>query len=365
MIHVLVGTRAQLIKMAPVIQQIERRGLPLNLVFTGQHRLTMQELLRDFDIVASPRYLYEGPEVEGIAHMATWFVRCLWRLMRDRAAWFPISSRSVVVVHGDTVSTLLGAAAGRLAGIPVAHVESGLRSFRWFHPFPEELTRLAVFRLADVAYCPGAWASGNLAAYRLRRVDCGQNTLQDAVQWALARRGAAADAGEAYFVASIHRFENVFTRRRLAQILSILERLTARGRCIFVLHPVTERRLRHFGLLERLAAHPRVELRARMAYTAFVGLLAGARFVVTDGGSNQEELSYLGIPTVLLRAATERQEGLGATALVSHYDEAAIEAFLDGPARRQAMPEGPSPSARIADDLQALIEGRAPPVPQP
>lgn len=359
MIHVLVGTRAQLIKMAPVLQEIERRGLALNLVFTGQHRVTMQALLDDFHIATRPRYLYEGAEVEGIVHMGTWFLRCLWRLARRQAFWFPAARKAVVVVHGDTVSTLLGAVAGKLAGIPVAHVEAGLRSFRWLHPFPEEITRLAVFRLADIAYCPGAWASTNLAGYRLRRVDCGHNTLRDAVQWALEGRAPAPQVGEAYFVASIHRFENVFTRPRLAQILAILERLMARARCVFVLHPVTESRLRRFGLLEAFAANPRVELRPRMDYTAFVALLAQARFVVTDGGSNQEELSYLGIPTVLLRAATERQEGLGGTALVSNYDLAAIDAFLDAARPAQsasALRAEPSPSRVIVDDLQALVE---------
>src|SRR6185503_1487752 len=108
------------------------------------HQVTMQELLADFDVKTAPRLLYDGPEIGGMVQMGRWFARCAWRLWRERAAWFPQrGSGALILVHGDTMSTLLGALAGRFAGVPVAHVESGLRSFRVLHPFPEELTRLA------------------------------------------------------------------------------------------------------------------------------------------------------------------------------------------------------------------------------
>jgi UDP-N-acetylglucosamine 2-epimerase (non-hydrolysing) len=356
MIHVVLGTRAQLIKMAPVIRELERRRQPFRLTLTGQHRVTMQELLDDFRIRATPETLYDGREVGGIGHMAVWLVRCLWRLVRQRERWFPVRDRSIIVVHGDTASTLLGALAGKLLGLTVAHIEAGLRSYRWFHPFPEELTRLAVFRLVDIAYCPGPWACRNMAGYRLRVVDTGENTLLDAVRWAL-RSGRSAATPEPYFVASIHRFENVYFAKRFRLILSILGRLARRARCVFVLHPVTEQRLRRLGWLESLAADRSYELRPRMRYSEFIALLSGARFVVTDGGSNQEELSYLDVPTVLMRDTTERQEGVGQTAFVSRYDGAAIERFLDAaPARGPApLEDRPRPSELIVDDLAAQL----------
>jgi UDP-N-acetylglucosamine 2-epimerase (non-hydrolysing) len=359
MVHVLIGTRAQLIKMAPVLHALEKQRLPVNLVLTGQHRVTMQELLDDFDIRTRPRELMAGPEIGGVGQMLVWMCRSLWRLLVRRRHWLPPSTRAVMLVHGDTVSTLLGALAGWLLRVPVAHVESGLRSFRWFHPFPEELTRLLVFRLASVAYCPGGWAMENLRVHRrLRRVDTGANTLLDAVRWALERAPPAAP-GEPYFVASIHRFENLVSRERLDAILAALLSLTARARCKFVLHPVTESRLRRIGALAALAGHPRIELLPRMPYTGFVRLLAAAEFVVTDGGSNQEELSYLGIPTVLMRDATERREGIGQNVLLNTYDVASINAFLDrvrAPARSSLVTESmPSPSDLIARDVASIL----------
>jgi UDP-N-acetylglucosamine 2-epimerase (non-hydrolysing) len=357
-LHVLVGTRAQLIKMAPVIREIERRRLPLNLLFTGQHQLTMQELLDDFGIGTPHRLVYRGREIGGLVQMGGWFCLCLWRLLRHAGTWFgPRATRGVLVVHGDTMSTLLGALAGRLLGMKVAHVESGLRSFRLLHPFPEELTRLCVFRLADYGYCPGAWAAGNLRGHRAEPVDVGENTLVDAVRWALGRAPSPA-GGEPYYVASIHRFENLVTRGRLLAIVAILERLATRARCVFVLHPVTAAKLRATGLLESLRADPRFDFRERMPYTQFIALLSRAAFVITDGGSNQEELSYLAIPTVLMRAATERREGLGDNVLLSGYDAGAIDEFLDTQAARARPERAPlpaaNPSAAIVDHLVGL-----------
>ena len=361
-ISCIVGTRAQLIKMAPVLLELERRRVAYRFVLTGQHEETIADLLAEFGIATRPERLFERGEVTRAWQAPWWFLGGLGRLWRRRRELLGAGGgrRGVAVVHGDTFSTLLGALAGRLAGAWVVHVESGLRSFRLLHPFPEELTRRLVFRLTDVACCPGRWACENLAGYRLERLDTGGNTLVDAV--ALARRAAPGPAREdAYAVCSLHRFENIFRRRRFDALLGLVERAAARCPVVFVLHPATRARLLRYGWLGRLEANPRIELRARMGYLDFMRLLAAARFVITDGGSNQEELSYLGIPTLLMREATERTEGLGETATLGGSDPAVLERFLDGlrDAPRPAFsPPLLSPSALIAERLESLAGGR-------
>ncbi|MGH8743866.1 MAG: UDP-N-acetylglucosamine 2-epimerase, partial [Burkholderiales bacterium] len=131
-----------------MILEITKRGLPFNLVFTGQHKETMEQLLADFGIHIPHCYLYQGKEITGIAQMGAWFTRCLWKCLREADKFVPGSGNmdSIILVHGDTFSTLLGAVIGKLRGITVAHIEAGLRSGNIFHPFPEELTRRAVFR---------------------------------------------------------------------------------------------------------------------------------------------------------------------------------------------------------------------------
>lgn len=370
MIVVVIGTRAQLIKMGPVLHTMEARRLTYRLLMTGQHKETMDRLLEDFSIRTRPEYIYTGPEITGLVQMAFWFLRCLRRLVRDKSHWLDghEPAASIVIVHGDTFSTLLGAIAARVWRCKVAHVEAGLRSHSIWNPFPEELTRVAVFRLTDIAFSPGTWASDNMRPYRLECIDTGENTLRDALRMILEKPPVtrASELPPTYGVCSIHRFENIFFRRRLVHIVAMLKRAAARCPQVFVLHPATRKKLRQFGLLEQLEQDPRIQLLPRLGYHGFVNLLAGASFVITDGGSNQEELSYMGIPTLLMRRATERQEGLDTTATLCAYRTDTLDDFLD----RVEQPRAPypddgecSPSSIIVDRLAGFAtEGNEPAV---
>ncbi len=357
-INCIIGTRAQLIKMAPVIRELERSRCRLNLVFTGQHQETMEDLLRDFAVETRGCYLHEGREVTGLAQMAIWFTVCFVRVIRHPERYFSFGERSTVfLVHGDTFSTLLGALLGKVLGATVAHVESGLRSFRIFHPFPEELTRLLLFRLSDVAYCPGSWAYDNMEEYRACRIDTGANTIRDALDIALGDDVRSEGTVGDYAVFSIHRFENIFFRRRLTRVIALLERVARKHPVVFVLHPATRVQLVRSGLMSRLQRNDRVTLVPRMGYIDFIALASKATFVVTDGGSNQEELSYLGVPTLLMRRATERMEGIGELATLCNYDEDIVDAFLSditGLKRARSAVRRASPSRIIVSHLEQL-----------
>ena len=361
MIVVLIGTRAQMIKMAPVLLALERQSTPYRLVLSGQHQATMPELMHEFGIATAPIRLYDGREITGIVQMGLWWLRLLWRgLVTERAAFqCPPRGRHCVVIHGDTFSTLLGAVLGRLRTLDVVHIEAGLSSGRWCEPFPEELTRRLVFRLSDLAFCPGAWATRNMRPFRARSIDTGANTIVDAVYEATQRPAIGSPPpAEAYAVVSLHRFENIFKAARFSFIVAELERMAQSVSLVFVLHPATQKQAEKFGLLERLARNPRIRLSPRMTYVPFVQLLVQARFVVSDGGSNQEELACLGIPTLLMRDTTERQDGIGDTAVLSHYDSAVIERFvrdcLARPAEAPRQVTVQRPSAHIARELAAI-----------
>ena len=363
MITCLIGTRAQLIKMAPILRELEARHFPYRLVLTGQHNETMDELLAQFEVSAKPIRLREGVDITGIGQMAIWFARTL-RTLISRRAELVSTGQNVFVVHGDTFSTLLGALAGRLFGVKVAHVESGLRSFNIFHPFPEELTRLAVFRLSNIAYCPNSWAEENLQKYRLEKINCTQNTLLDAVRFALAQPPHAQSIckHEHYGVVSIHIFENIFNQKQFSRILDLLEIMALHRPLVFVLHPATRKKLEQFSLIDRIVKNPRFVQRNRMGYIPFLQLLTKSDFVVTDGGSNQEELSYLGIPTLLMRRATERTEGLESNVVISNFEEKKVRGFLNN--LRRAPPinlslEHAEPSKLIVDHLIRCNDGVA------
>jgi UDP-N-acetylglucosamine 2-epimerase (non-hydrolysing) len=252
------------------------------------------------------------------------------------------------------MTTLYGAVLGRLLRVPVAHIESGLRSFDLLHPFPEELNRRLTSRVASVLYAPGAWAASNLR--RGEVVDTGSNTIRDALAM------VAPDAPipielpqEPFGIVSLHRFELLNDRRLLTQALDTLA--ASPWPLLFVDHPVTVAAVERFGLTRFFDGN--VRPMPRLDFFGFVAIMRRCSFLVTDSGGSQEETYYLDLPCLVHRKRTERREGLGETAIVSGYADEALRDFLRDPARFRRASELPaaSPSDVIVEDLQARLGG--------
>jgi UDP-N-acetylglucosamine 2-epimerase (non-hydrolysing) len=339
MIYIILGTKAQLIKMAPVMVRLKEQGLAYHLISTGQHRETMKDMLDDFALRAPDVVLYEGADIISIPQMFLWMLRVLCKCLFAQGRIFGRDPRGIVLVHGDTFSTLLGALMGRVSRLRVGHVEAGLRSFNLFHPFPEELTRVITFRLSHTLYCPGPWAMQNVARLKREKIDTVANTMSDTLALALRiqrRRDHVPDPP--FGLVSLHRYENIFRKDVFEKLIRHLESIAQQHRLLFITHPPTEKQLRRFGFYDRLDKNPRIELRPRYTYFDFVSLLEAADFVVTDGGSIQEESSCLGIPCLLMRKATERPQGLGRNAVLSCYDPNVIAEFIRNHARYRHPP---------------------------
>jgi UDP-N-acetylglucosamine 2-epimerase (non-hydrolysing) len=358
-IHFVVGTRAQLFKLAPVMLECRERNLAWRWVYTAQHRETIAGTVEMFGLPAPSYVLVDWrTEAKSMGRMARWFARMLLALPRGhRVLAGATGPRHVVVTHGDTFTTWLGAMLGTLTRTKVMHVESGLRSFHLFQPFPEELNRLITFRLASYLACPNEAAVMNVRRYRGEAFNTGGNTQIDTLRFGLSHvNDADVDVpAEPFVVATIHRYENVYKRERFAEIVSILERAAQTRVVLFVRHPVTDMRLQKHGLRERLEANPRIRLLPRLPYLSFLRLVTAADFVVSDGGGNQEELAYLGVPTLIMREATERPEGLERNAVLAGSDGQVVNAFLLDPSRYRRPPSlpGGSPAATIVDFLVA------------
>lgn len=350
----IIGTRAQAIKMAPVVRAIRDAGLPCEIVLTGQHYATVDSLLADFGLEADAR-LWDKGEITRVPSAGIWAPVVLARLRRfikARTRNSPVTT----IVHGDTMTTLLGAAAGYLAGSTVAHVEAGLRSGCLWDPFPEELIRRSVTRLAQIAYCPGEAATEVVQGQGREAVDTHENTVLDALKIVLGDSWPPSPGIEPpqYVLISAHRLETVMRRSRLTSLVELTLRISETFPVRFVLHPITRRRLRMTGLIERLEQCPDVELLERMRYPCFIRLASGARAVLTDGGGNQEEMAYLGVPTFLLRRRTERSQGLDDETHLVGLDIARTLKLLGeiGPDRQSTpLMETESPARVIAMNL--------------
>lgn len=356
MILFFIGTAAELVKLAPVIRAVKETGDAFKIVCSGQNDLRGSELWELADVAGPDVVLWQRaipPRATGLAvFLAASGAIGRARLERVVAGTPRHSVRAVV--HGDTVSTLLGASLFASMGIPVHHVEAGLRSFRLTEPFPEEICRVAVTRLASVAYCPNPWASGNLHLPHLRKVLTGGNTLYDALVLAAERRGEAPPAlQEPYFVLVVHRQENLMRGSFLRAIVQKVRARRHRPRCLFVMHALTRSALVREGLMSELEKDPSFVLLPRQPYVSFVDILRRAEYLVTDGGSNQEEAYYLGQPCLLMRQVTERIEGLAENVLLAPSPIEELDAFMDHPERwrRPRVALSDSPSRIIAEDL--------------
>lgn len=331
MIHVIIGTKAQLIKMAPILKELKNKGIDYNYISTGQHQATMDDILANFKIKQPDYILHNGKDITSVFQMFFWIIKNIFKTLRYKKAIFKNDKNGMVLVHGDTFSTLLGALMGKIAGLKVGHVESGLRSFNLFHPFPEEVTRLLTFRLADYMFCPGKWAQNNVSKYKAIKINTQFNTLYDSLQLASPAIENISDLGipnQPYGVVTLHRFENIYNYESLKRVVSIVENISQKYFLLFILHKPTEVKLKKFNFYNTLHNNPHVELRERYDYFKFIKLISNAAFMISDGGSNQEECYYLGKPILLLRRATERKEGLSENCVLSCYDPLIISNFI-------------------------------------
>lgn len=307
----IIGTRAQLIKVAPVIRIFEINQAPITFIMTGQHNDTMQDLIKEFQISTKPIELIKNTEHSSIFSLLLWMPK-VFNLLSSTLNKY---DSGYVFVHGDTLTTLLSTIAGKRTKKKIVHLESGLTSKSLLNPFPEEIIRRIVFKYTDIAFCPTLSDIENLKKYpRTEKVYTHGNTILDSIQHLCI--GENIEQCSKTILVSLHRFQNIYNQRRLQDIVTMLLNLSTKFQINFVLHPATKKKLVKFDLLKQLEDAHNIQLLARMTYKTFLNLALSSEVVITDGGSNQEELSFFGHPTIILRETTERQDGLLSNALL-------------------------------------------------
>lgn len=365
-LYIFLGTKAQYVKTMPLLHRLDAEAVPYRLIDSGQHGHFSPRLRRELGLREPDARLSSGGDIKTVREVVWWFLRhtltALLRPARLRDRLFP-DGRGICVIHGDTPSTLLAFILARRAGQQVAHLEAGLRSFNLWKPFPEEIIRIICMRWSDYLFAPSdaAVAALRQMGVRGRIVPTGSNTGREAMHLALERTTATPPVDAPYAVVTVHRVETLLVKSRLTRVIEWVQRLSADRSVVFVLHEPTRRRLESYGLMARLQDNPRVQLLPLQPYPAFVRLLAAAEFVCSDGGSIQEECAYLGIPCLLLRSETERDEGLGDNVRLSGLDEQTMTAFLDDldNLRRPAMVPDRQPSAIIYAALREAASAAA------
>jgi UDP-N-acetylglucosamine 2-epimerase (non-hydrolysing) len=308
-----VGTRPEAIKLLPVYRALCSRGAEVTVVTTGQHREMVEPLM---DAVGFPRTFSLGIE-EGAPSLAHLSSRLLTAFDEPLATRRP----NWIVVQGDTTSVAMGALAGYYRDVKVAHVEAGLRTFRPREPFPEELNRQIVSRIASLHFAPTQTARANLLREGIddATVHVVGNTIVDAVRDIRTRVLPALPDDEliAPILRSDHPLMVVTAHRRenhgpgLAHLADALVRLAqAMGDGLQIALPVHMNPAAAGPLRERLTGIDGVHLLPPLLYPQFLKLLGRATLVLTDSGGVQEECAVLGIPLLIARNVTERAEAV-------------------------------------------------------
>lgn len=328
----IVGTRPEGIKMAPLIHILEKTaGINSVLCLTAQHREMLDQVLSLFKI--QPRYdLNLMKESQSLTHITARALEGLEKIILQEKP-------QMVLVQGDTTTTMAGSLAAFYHKIPVGHVEAGLRTWDKYAPFPEEINRRINSVIAELHFAPTDLSRKNLLGEGTlpEKVYVTGNTVIDALKTTVQPgfvfddpflRGFDFDSSRVLLVEA-HRRENL--GRPLQEICLALLDLLQSFPDTFLLFPVHKNPAVRGTVYQYLEGHPRVRLLEPLDTFSFHNLMARSHLILTDSGGIQEEAPALGRPVLVLRDVTERPEALAAgTALLAGTNRESIVKMASG-----------------------------------
>jgi UDP-N-acetylglucosamine 2-epimerase (non-hydrolysing) len=359
-ILVTVGTRPEAVKLAPVIRALrEASWCRLTVLATAQHRELLDQIHAFFGIETDVDLDLMQPG-QTLAGLTARMVAALDPVLGERRPDF-------VLAQGDTTTVFVTALCCFYRGLPFGHVEAGLRTHLRRSPFPEEMNRQMVGRLADLHFAPTARSAANLRAEGVPEgaVLVTGNTVIDALLWAADRvdEGPFRPApGRRLVLVTAHRRENFGPP--FERVCAALRRLADRGD-LELLYPVHPNPNVREVVARTLAGHPAIRLCDPLGYPEFVAAMKAAHLILTDSGGVQEEAPSLGKPVLVLRDDTERPEGIeaGTSELVGTRTEtivAAANRLLDDDAAHAAMARRANPfgDGHATARILAALRGR-------
>lgn len=367
---VLLGTRPEAIKLAPVVRALDKRSgrIASSVCSTGQHREMVQQVVDAVGLRIDTQLdaMSSGASLGGLTS----------RLFGDLDRLLAAEGPDWVVVQGDTTTAMVGALSAFYRRIRVAHVEAGLRTHDKWSPFPEEVNRSIITSVADLHFAPTLRAAENLRRSSIREesILLTGNTCVDSLMWTLETMGSGVPEslgsevaefveGKRFILATSHRRESFGVG--LENICRALLEAVERNSDSVVVFPV-HRNPEVWGPVNRLlGGHPRIMLLAPVDYRALVWLMSRCFCIVTDSGGIQEEAPTLGKPVLIVRETTERQEVLevGCARLVGTSQEAilaGLRALFDDRELYGAMSTVRSPfgDGHAAERIAQAIEDR-------
>jgi len=291
-IIIIAGARPNFMKVAPLCRELERLSSPYSLVNTGQHFTAKMsgDLLKEFGV--KPHYTINPPHTSAILQFSV--------IIAELGKIFEKEKPSFVVVVGDVNSTLAGAIVANKMGIPLAHIEAGLRSHN--RKMPEEINRIIVDQISDMLFVTEENGIENLKKEKIKgNIYFVGNIMIDTLKMFLPE---IKKTTEEFYFCTLHRAENVDNKEVFQGILGALEVIAQDSKIYLPLHPRTEKMAKKFKLMTRV--NKIFSLLPPLSYKESLFYQKNAKLVLTDSGGVQEETSFLGVPCITLREETER-----------------------------------------------------------
>lgn len=335
-LYFFIGTEAELMKMFKVINLARQEGIECKIVSSGQNIIDSSPFLPmaggKIDIDMS-KHASASKKSGGYLKWFFKTIRLGTRVLKQELKK-QSGNNCLLVVHGDTLSTLMGAHIARKIGMDYVHVESGPRSFHWFSPFPEEIDRFFSSLHSKINFCPtDRYAEYAAKRFKGKAVSTVYNTGIETLYYAIdenKRDKLERPIKEPYFVLAIHRQENLLSKSFMENMVDGILKLSEKIICLFIYHVQTYDALNKFGLWEKLNNSSNIRVVKRLPYCEFVNTVYYSEFVIADGCGNQQEFYYLGKPYLIMRTEVEEDsEGLGWNAVYFRNDFSMIEKFYD------------------------------------
>ena len=349
----IVGTTAEVIKIAPVALEMDRIRAPYTIILTGQHGVEANEAIVGFKLQGKIENVHSS--TEGINSFFTafvWFIKTLLKLLFAKKfslnQFKKSSSNIVVIVQGDTLSTLLGCLTARFGRFSLVHIEAGLRSKNVASPFPEEIIRRIVSKFSCLNFAPSEIELINLKGSPGVTIVTNGNTALDTLKLVEFDQRISRDEND-FCLVLLHRTEFLNNHRVLRQTFEEISEISKN----LSIRVVADSMSKPF-FLKSLGSNPEILVLDKMNYFEFHELLNRSSFVITDSGGLQEECAFLGKPCLIHRNATERKDGLLKNARISFWAPGELVKFASNyqKYRFDSPSAATSPTKIVIDELK-------------
>ena len=330
-IYFFIGTVAEFGKLTPIFKELKKRKIKFKIIDSGQNVINYSDFKNYLGEIGPEIQLTRKTNKSSLVIFLFWvikaFIKGIFGLNREFQGLN--KDNSFFVIHGDTVTSTIGAFIARFHGLKLVHIEAGCFSHNFLEPFPEEICKHINSYLADIMFAPTDWALDNLKNFKGDKMSTTYNTNIESFGWAIKQKTKKIPLvlHKKYYIIIVHRQEHVLFKKNWTKKIMeyVIQNADNKFDCVLLNHPLTVEIIKSLDLGSR---SKRIKITSHIEYPQFLKILKNAEFIATDSASIQQEAFYMGKPYLGLADYSVQTEGLGKNAIFCKSDPKIISQFL-------------------------------------